>query len=130
MTKKKPQAPQAPPPSDAKAVLSPTEGIVAGVAGALFLDRLLPVIQRAVRFSLERHPEGSDEQLAFANGAIYGVVAQYIAEHAPDSDDDDARRAFAVTVIAMEESADGFDCDLDSYAQALLAARVEEVAHV
>lgn len=50
----------------------------------LIVDRLMPRMNDAVRFSGKKYPDSPKEDSAFVAGAIYGIVSSHLHDHSED----------------------------------------------
>ena len=86
----------------------------------LMLENIMPALQRSRDYGIEAFPDDDDEAVAWTNGAIFGVVAQYVTANS-DAGLDGIAKLYACVSDVISQTLDTYGCfDLEQYTQDFL----------
>ena len=83
----------------------------------LMLDSIMPALQPGRDYGSEAFPDDNAEAVAWTNGAICGVVAQYVTANS-DAGLDGITKLYACVSDVISQTLDTYGCfDLEQYTQ-------------
>ena len=86
----------------------------------LILDRLGPALQHGRDYGNKAYPDDA-EYATWTNGAIFGVVAQFITDHHDGAGVEEISKVYACVVDVITKTLDTYGCfDFEQYTQDFL----------
>ena len=86
----------------------------------LMLDSIMPALQHGRDYGSKAYPDDA-EYATWTNGAIFGVVAQFITDHHDGAGVEEITKVYACVSDVISKTLDTYGCfDLEQYSQDFL----------